>query len=362
MKQKINVNCRTFECEKELDEQRALFLDCFPETAGMPITTKPHYYWKFHGKPTSLPRPSYEYIALKDNKEMVGYYACIPYHYKVDGKEYDAGMVCDVMTSSKYRGAGIFTKLGFHATNEFAKEGLAFSTGYPIRKAPLPGHLKVGWKIMFDMPLYMRFLSADALLKARGYGWAGFLMTPLVKLYNLCCWKPNNKEVEIRVYNHIEQVDGYESFEVKWREGIKIALHKNMEFMKWRLSAPGKEYKFLCAYKKGELVGMTIAVAILKEGVPSYGLVDFMVLPEHLDCLNTIHNALKQMANENGKEAIMTMMSPLSQKKYKMIANGFLRSPFIFHYIIKKFNQEIPDELLKDVSNWELRFIDSDDL
>ena len=362
MKQKINITCRSFDNEKELDEQRSLFLDCFPEVAGMPITTKPYYNWKFHSVPTTMPQSSYEYIALKDNEEMVGYYACIPYHYKVDDKEYDAGMVCDVMTSSKYRGAGIFTKLGFHATEEFAKEGLAFSTGYPIRKAPLPGHMKVGWKVMFDMPLYMRFLSADSVLRERGYGWARFVATPCVKLYNLLCWKPNNKNVKIRIFNSIDEVKGFVEFEEKWRSSIKIALNKTLDFMRWRLGAPGKEYHFVCAYKGDKLVGITIALPIVKEGVPSYGLVDFMVLPEHRDCLNTLHNALKKMAKENGKEAIMTMMSVPSQKKYKMTCNGFLRSPFIFHYIIKKFNQEIPDELLKDVNNWELRFIDSDDL
>ena len=362
MKQKININCRTFDCEKELDEQRALFLDCFPETTGMPITTKLYYKWKFHSKPTTMPQHSYEYIALKDNEEMVGYYACIPYHYKIEDKEYDVGMVCDVMTSSKYRGAGIFTKLGFHATDEFAKEGLAFSTGYPIRKAPLPGHIKVGWKVMFDMPLYIRFLSANALLRERGYGWARFVVTPCVKMYNMLCWKPNNKNVDIRIFNKIDDVKGFVEFEKKWREGIKIALVKTMDFMKWRLSAPGKEYKFVCAYMKNKLVGMAIALPIVKEGVPSYGLVDFMVLPQHRECLNTLHNAIKKMAKENGKEAIMTMMSLPSQKKYKMIYNGFLRSPFIFHYIIKKFSSEISDELLKDVNNWELRFIDSDDL
>ena len=362
MNRKININCRAFYSEKELEEQRALFLDCFPEVTGMPITTKTYYKWKFHSVPTTMPQSSYEYIALKDNKEMVGYYACIPYHYKVDQKEYDAGMVCDVMNSSKYRGAGIFTKLGFHATDEFAKEGLAFSTGYPIRKAPLPGHMKVGWKVMFDMPLYVRFLSVDSLLKERGYGWARFVATPCVKLYNLLCWKPNNKNITVNTFNRIDDVKDYVAFEQEWRSGIKIALHKTLDFMKWRLGAPGKEYKFICAYKRGKLVGMTIALPIVKEGVPSYGLVDFMVLHGHLDCLNTLHNALKKMAKENGKEAILTMMSLPSQKKYKMICNGFLRSPFIFHYIIKKFDQEIPDKLLEDVNNWELRFIDSDDL
>lgn len=362
MANKISINCKTFDYSSELLEQRELFVDCYPECNGMPITTVPYYMWKFHSAPTDMEQSSYEYIALKDNEEMVGYYAGIPYHYDVNGTEYDAAMVCDVMTSSKYRGAGIFTKLGFYSTDGFAKAGFAFSTGYPIRKAPIPGHMKVGWKNMFDMPLYIRFLSANSLLKSKGYGWLRFIATPCIKLYNALCWRFNNNDVDICEYQSIDDVVGFETFEQKWRSGIKIALHKSIDFMKWRLGAPGKEYKFLCAYKNNILVGMVIVIAIEKEGVPSYGIIDFMVLPNHRDCLNTLHNSLVRIAKRDGREAIMTMMSRLSQKKYKLIKNGYIQSPYIFHFIVKKFNNDIPDDLLNDESNWELRFIDSDDL
>lgn len=357
----INIYSRPFDCAKELDEQRQLFIDCFPECTGMPITTREYYYWKFHSFPSEGEK-SYEYIAVTDGNEMVGYYACVPYRYLIDGKEYIVGMVCDVMTSSKYRGVGIFTKLGRYSTDEFKKEGLAFSTGYPIRKAPLPGHMKVGWKVVFDMPLYIRFFSLTSFLKARGYGWAKYFANPFVWLYNVLCFKRANKDIEIKVYNDIEQVCGYIEFEKEWRSSIKNVLIKDIPFMKWRFSAPQKQYNFVCAYKNNRLVGMTIATAIVKEGVPSYGLVDFMVLPEHRDCLNSIHNKLKRMSKENHKEAIMTMMSKPSVTKYKMLGNAFLKSPFTFHYIIKKYDETISDEVLYDINNWELRFVDSDDL
>lgn len=357
----MNINSRSFDNTKELDEQRKLFVDCFPECTGMPITTKEYYYWKFHSYPT-LGRKSYEYVAVTDDNEMVGYYACVPYNYQINNKEYTVGMVCDVMTSSKYRGVGIFTKLGRFSTNEFAKEGLAFSTGYPIRKAPLPGHMKVGWKVAFDMPLYIRFFSLSSFLKERGYGWVRYIANPFVYIYNALCIKPTKKGVEIRQYHQIEDVVGYTEFEEEWRRGIKNALIKSVPFMKWRLSAPQKQYEYVCAYKNNKLVGLTIATPIVKEGVPSYGLVDFMILPEHKDCLNSIHNRLKKMAKENHKEAIMTMMSQPSAKKYRMFSNAYLKSPFTFHYIIKKYDKSISDETLYDINNWELRFIDSDDL
>ena len=52
---------------------------------------------------------------------MVGYYAAIPYKYNIGETQTDVGMVCDVMTSTKQRGKGIFTKIGRYATEDLAK-------------------------------------------------------------------------------------------------------------------------------------------------------------------------------------------------------------------------------------------------
>lgn len=357
----MEITCKKFDYTKRLDEQRDLFVDCFPENLGTAVIGKEHYKWKFQSFPTDGNK-SYEYIATDENDRMVGYYAAIPYRYDIDGKVYPVAMVCDVMTSSKCRGAGIFTKMGRYSTGEYAKEGLAFSTGYPIRKAVLPGHLKVGWKIAFGMPLYMHFLSSTSLLETKGKKWLSCLANPFIKMYSLLCSKGCSKQINVVVYDKPEDIQGYESFEREWRNGVKNSLIKDSRFMKWRYGAPTKEYKFICAYKGTELVGMSSIRAIMKEGVPSYGILDFMVQDNHKDAINTIHTTLKKLAKENGKEALMMIMSPTMRKYYKLYGNGYLKSPFVFNLIIKKYNQSIPDEQLYNEQNWHLMFVDSDDL
>lgn len=357
----MEISCRKFEYKHELKEQRQLFVDCFPENIGTKVISEEYYNWKFQSFPTAKSK-SYEYVALKDNEEMVGYYAAIPYRYKIGEQIVDVGMVCDVMTSSKYRGVGIFTKLGRFSTEQFAKEGLAFSTGYPIRKAVLPGHMKVGWKVAFDMPLYMRFLNTKSLLKNRGYGWLSYVANPCVYLYNLLLSKCDNKKYVLKIFDNPDAIEGYDEFEKRWREEIPNALVKDSSFMKWRYGGLGKEYVFICAYNHGRLVGMIAASPIVKEGVPSYGILDFMVLKNERKCLNNLHNAITKLARENKKEAIMMMMSRPSCKNYKLLSHAYLRSPFVFHLIIKKYKESLNDESLYDVNNWHLMFVDSDDL
>ena len=159
----MELTFHKFEYQKNLSQQRDLFKDCFPETNGDMIQSTDHYLWKFHTFPNDV--HSWEYSANL-GAEMVGYYAAIPYRYKIGEAQSNVGMVCDVMTSSKQRGKGIFTKIGLFSTSDLANH-VPFTIGYPIRKEVIPGHLKVGWKIAFPMPLYIKFLKTDSLLKSK---------------------------------------------------------------------------------------------------------------------------------------------------------------------------------------------------
>jgi len=53
---------------------------------------------------------------------------------------------------------------GRYATEIMADEGVSFVTGYPIRPSVLPGHIKVGWKVAFDLPVYFKLLDPATLL------------------------------------------------------------------------------------------------------------------------------------------------------------------------------------------------------
>ncbi|MCU1490184.1 MAG: hypothetical protein JWM85_1589, partial [Acidimicrobiaceae bacterium] len=156
----MTIEFSRFASGERLPEQRALFDDAFPEHRGLPPASSEHYGWKFHGSPF-LPQ-SYEYAADEGGK-MLGYYGAIPYPYEIGGRAVLAGMVCDVMTASQARGRGVFTQLGSYALKELEMSELAFVTGYPVRPEVMGGHLRVGWKVAFELPMYLRPLRADAI-------------------------------------------------------------------------------------------------------------------------------------------------------------------------------------------------------
>lgn len=354
----MELRCEEFDYKENLDQQRELFRDAFPEVTE---SSTEGYKWQFHGFPNKE-NQSFEYCSYIED-EMVGYYAALPYRYKIGKEKTDIGMVCGVMTSSKHRGKGIFTQMGHYSTKELASH-VAFTTGYPIRKGVIPGHLKVGWKIAFELPLYMKFIKSDALLKSKVRKLS--FLSPLVNLflhpYNLILKTKTNRNYQTEIFDSIDKIEGYNEFTGEWIKSVPNALIKNREFAEWRYSRPNSNYKFLVVRKNTKMVGFAAYSSVVKEGVPSYCLLDLCVLPDDFACLGLIYKTLQREAKENKIEAIMLMMSKYSAKQYKLVRNGFLKSPFTFSLIIKNLTNQFSDKELFKEENWHLMWVDSDDL
>ena len=351
----MDLEYQQFDFKKDLEKQRDLFGDAFSEVEDKSIEL---YNWQFHQFPNNI--NSFEYCSYI-NDEMVGYYAAIPYRYKILDSFTDVGMVCGVMTSSKHRGKGIFTQMGKYATTELAKS-VPFTTGYPIRKAVIPGHLKVGWKIAFELPLYMKFIKSNSLLKSKGISFGSFLVNPILSLYNYFCKSKSRYNYESLYYADISQIKGYDEFLNNWVVSVPNALIKDFSFASWRYGCPGKTYQFLVIKLNNKIVGFSSFCSIVKEGVPSFCLLDLMILPDHFDCIGYLFGNLSKKAKLEGVEAIMFMMSKYSAKKYRVIRNGFIKSPFKFSLIIKNLTNHFSDAILFKEENWHLMWVDSDDL
>lgn len=352
-----------FDDTKNLSQQRELFLDCFPECKGKVTSSDQHYHWKFksiHQEPHS-----YEYFCHENNKYM-GYYAAIPYMYNISGKVMKAGMVCDVMTHSQARGKGVFTKLGAYSTEEFKKEGLHFTTGYPIRPEVIPGHLKVGWKVGVHLPIYLTAVSLSGILTKFKLGFLSGLLNPFVSLFHgvLGLFTLPSKDIKIKIWSLHQLLNhsGYETFFKKWSEQVPYFLIKDKDFLKWRLSAPETVYEIVVSLKEEKVIGLAIVRKVELKEIPSLAILDYMYLLEHIKSSPTLLNAIKKYAQRSQLTFVASMVSNTWAHLYKFKNAGFIKSPMIFKFITKKLNHDIDDNEFLLEKNWHLMWIDSDDL
>ena len=359
----MDIKFKKFNYKKDLESQRKLFKECFPENIGTPVISNEHYLWKFHSSPENP--QSYEYVATLDNN-IIGYYAVIPYKYKVNNVYIKAGMACDLMTGIQARGRGVFTRLGQFSLGELKKQEISFTTGFPIRPEVIPGHKKVGWSIPFELPMYGKFISLKSFLAGKNLSMFFYVLNPLLKIWNsitnIACLY--SKEIKIEMYSEkeIKSINGFESFFANLNYEIPIYLVKDVNFIKWRLGAPQKNYNIIVLRKSNQIIGYSISRKVIKENVPCYGILDIAILKGFENVSKILLRENEKLAKKNNAELILIMIGKNWANKFNFKRNGFLKTPYNFSFIINRLNDSIDKEVLFNENNWHLMWIDSDDL
>ena len=356
------IHYREFDNNNDLEIQRQLFELSFPEAIGTPANTHRHYHWKFREFPEAI--PSYEYVAdeTKTSKELVGYYAAIPFIYKIGSRYLTCGMVCDVMTHPERRGKGIFTKIGKFATDDLKAKGLSFTTGYPIRPEVIPGHIKVGWKVIQQMPMYLRPIGIGSFLPASLKFLSRVLNPPMRWLQFWTQLSSSDYKVDILNPEAFLKLNDFEAFLEKWLSEQQNALVKSKDFLKWRTGAPEAIYYFLTLRHKGELVGFSLVRPTTLKGIETLAILDISILQDHLNGARSLHQALMKLALTLKKDVVVCMLSKLWAKKYKFLGSFYIPTPSVFSLIVKKLDDKMMDEEVYTSSAWHVFWVDSDDL
>lgn len=359
----MEIRYRTYMADADWNSYRELFKLSFPETLGTAVDSEGHYRWKFGQFPASP--GSYQYVGDETGK-VVGYYAALPYTYQVDGVRHRCAMVCDVMTHPEYRGQGIFTRIGRYATGELATSGLAFTTGYPIRPEVIPGHLKVGWKIVQKMPTYVRPLGISGVLP-RWLRPLGGVADALVRAAQFWALR-DDTGFSAQIYDReafLEQVAGsgeYSTFLSNWLAEQPNALVKDADFLRWRTGAPGTTYRFAVLRAGSQLAGVALVRPTRLRGIEALAVLDFMVLRSQLHGSRTLHNALARIARLERKDVVACMASASWAKAYRFAQSCYVRTGAEFSLIVKKLDAAVADEVLAGENRWHTFWIDSDDL
>ncbi len=338
-----------------------LFRDCFPETLGTSIATGEHYGWKY-GRQGKI-HPAFEFGGY-DAERMIGYYAGLPFLYRVDGKDRPGVLVCDVMTHSSMRGQGIFTRQGRYATDAMREAGMDLCVGFPIRPEVFPGHIKVGWKIAFDLPVYFKLTSLRSLFAPRGASWLGAILDPLPALHRAVCraTRPSAGQMQWEALSPDEFLRRYDyaAFLERWSRQYANSQQRTEEFLRWRLSAPQKTYRVIAATADGELAGFAVACASPLTDFRVISVLSFMVRADRRAAAGPLHDGLAAFAREEKVAGIVIMTTRPDARQFRLLRNGYVPSPIRFKLIVKWLSGEPEPASLLDAAAWHLGWLDTD--
>lgn len=354
----MSVFYRAFKKDIDLKNQRKLFFESFPETNDKSAGSMDHYLWKHHSVLSS-----HEFSAI-DGSNLIGYYASITFTYKLNNESsLSVGMVCDVMTGLKSRGKGVFTSLGKYSTEQLADKSIDFTTGYPIRKEVMPGHVAAGWEVAFPLPLYVRLNAVDSICKHLRIG----ILTPLLNSFVKFISFPfrigfSKKDISVSQVELGDLVNdpNYLKLLDQSSKNTRVYLGKSKLFMFWRFGTPDANYKIIKSTRNGVLSGYIIARATEKSGISCLGIVDLVSIDDGASSIKLMLNELCKYGESH--DLTLLMCNPRVYKLHKLYLCGFIKSPFKFRFIFKNLSGRVPSKILADEKNWHLTWADCDDL
>ena len=345
--------------------------DSFAEDGVEPMTPA-HWRWKFRENPLG---PSRFFVADHDGR-VVGHYGTINQRFLVDGVPVSSALVVDVLTHPEYQRQGMFTKLGAYALGRCASDQrIQFTTGFPIRPAVIPGHMKVGWTGRFRVGTWVQLLSAKPVLKSKSKllgtfpaaaSVAGYLATPPLRAYSraLLLGRRRVRVEQLRTIDEQRLGDFLARLHAELPPLSSIQV-RTPELLRWRYdSNPSAQYRYHVALDEHDQVtGMAVSRRALLLGVASTAIADLLVLPRHRhrrSVLKAIVADVRESAVRD-RSALLAMMvssqSPLLPSPWTL---GFIPTPSRFLFITRELQAGCP--AARDGLMWHLMWGDTDDV
>ena len=361
----MGIELRRFDIVNDgINEQRELFSTCFPETNGTWSAGTGYHSWKFLSADClEIDNPSYEYGAWID-EELVGYYGVIPIQYRIGESVCTAGLVCDVMTDPNQQGKGIFTALGKYATDDLVEQNIDFTTGYPIRPEVLPGHLRVGWRVAFELPIYILPVGVRSVLgKFRLPAILRFLFfVPLFLVKLVSNWTAKSEySVETCSSKTLLEEDSQEFYR-KWEDEQINFLVRSTKFLTWRLGASDRHYEVALAHDGREIAAIAIVSQTTYNGIRVLAILDICVLKGRERAGAALGVYCRDKCIEKNLDAAVVMAAPTTFRKSGLSKALFFKVPIKFKLIVKSlYSKATWTDLLRE-ENWHITWLDTDNL
>lgn len=354
-------------------EDRDGIIQCRQVTfAGEELDKQEVSYWRWefidnHAGPAKI------FVAYVGDK-IVGHYAVIPQRFILDQNPLFGSIVVDVMTHPDYRYQKMFTSIGRFAIEYCSsKTLLEFTTGYPIRPEVLPGHLRVGWRSRFKIPLWVLPLSIENVLRKKFRFFANWpFMARMVDIIpsgflrlmsSLLLF--HQKQYQVLITDRM----GQDEYRVFWKNFLKqvpagcVIQERTLEYLQWRYeSNPMRKYKYYLAYDDSDcLVGVMVTREVLFQGVEIMVIVDAWALRKDSSIIyRHLLNKVRNICFKKRYPMCAMMLSENNPVFESPLRFGFIPTPYRFTLITREFkkNSIIQSDKLK----WHLMWGDTDDV
>lgn len=323
------------------------------------IVNKLYLNWQYLNNPSGIP-----YLLTSreiTTNELAGQYLVLPIKFNLANTDVNGSLSLNTLTSPKYQGKGLFTKMARATYKECADSNALFTIGFPNPNS-YPGFVRnLEFKHLGDIPLLVKPLRmlnmAFSLLQKKNQKHGGD-----IKMKSL-----NAKNSKIKEFEFNEEGIGikYDKFWNIIKKQYKLSVNKDFTYLKWRYETlPTRDYKLFYFEDNGEIVGLVILRAEHVWGFDVGLIMDLLVI----DGYAKISKILLSYAKNVFKKSKIDFIAALHSKTYEydlFKKSYFLKIPQCFlpqkiHFIVRLNKEFTNSEMLFKSKNWKLTFGDYD--
>jgi hypothetical protein len=320
------------------------------------FTDLSYWVWKYKENPVG----SMRYVAEDKREGIVGHYGLIFQKIRIGDKIVTGSQAVDAMTHPNFQRQGMFVKLGREILNRAGSEGNPFTFGFP-NDAALPGHKKVGWAEVCEVPVLLKPLNIASIFGKRVKN------THLLKIGSNIASIPfglvgQGKKIQLESLS-VKSVTCFDErineFWSRVAPSYKVIQVRDKEFLNWRYVANPHKYTILIAEKDATLVGYAVLGEMTVYGIRGGAIVDILAYPDQGQISEfLISRAIEQFQKKNmGYVGCMMRRGSMHYRVLKR--HGFIATPekvrFILHLNSDRFS--MPTEVF---DKWFLTWGDSD--
>lgn len=300
-------------------------------------------------------------IVGEDDKKIVAHYGAMPIIYKFGGQTLLAGLASNLVIDSAYRKNTPFIKLQSYIAKEYSKIGYDFLYGVISRPGVLEPHLRMGWKKMGELKIYVHPIKMysifSKLIKNKLLKSICFLPLGLCEILYRITEGINSNVIDVK---EITKFDAeFDPFLTQWMSGQKLAAMRSSEILNWRyFGIPDRSYQVYAAKRSGSICGYMVLRRMPMNGFSTLALVDLITSDD--PCASAMLKRCFDIGRKSQVDLIATAINPNSPLKGKLISKGFLRTPMSFTLVTHRPKNKLEQLDQSSFSDWQINWFDHD--
>lgn len=301
-------------------------------------------------------------IVCEDQGELVAHYGGVPVQLKIDDSILLGALASNLVISKHARKKSPFIPLQSRFTKEYQTNKYSFAYGVITRQGVLEPHMRMGWKRVGDISIYVRPIKfvqlVDKLVKNKALKIIAKIPILLAgELFNLFTRVDGGS---VLVQKIVKFDDSFSRFLDTWNSAQKISALRTVEILNWRYCAfKSRQYQIFSAKINGEVTGYMVLRVMKMKQFNSVALVDLIALNGDQETASALINECIDFSRKIKVDVVATAIPPHHPFVNLFMSSGFIKSPEKFTLVTHTPKGAI--NLSKDrFSDWFINWFDHD--